>query len=1186
MSDSYPSGPRAAQSKVLVWHESVWARYTLAVASVVAATLLMFALYAVFKLGHGSVPFIFYFGAVMLSAQVAGRWPGRLTVLLSAIAANHFFLPPFYSSLINFNSLLQVSVFVFVSLFIVSLTDRSSRAGKVARANRKALETTLKSIGDAVISTDAEGRIEFMNAVAERLTGWRMLEARGRSLAEVLNIVNEQTRATVESPVVKVLREGRIVGLANQTILIARDGTETPIDDSGAPIKDGNGRTTGVVLVFHDISERRKSEAALRQRERELTDFIENATVGLHWVGADGTILWANRAELEMLGYEADDYIGHNITEFHSDREVIEDILTRLTSNQELYNYEARLQHKDGSIRYGVINSNVLWDEHGNFVHTRCFTRDVTDSKRADEEKSRLAAIVESSNDAIIGKTLDGVITSWNAAAEQLYGYAAEEVIGRHISLIAPNERTEELAEIMSKLKRGERVIHLETVRVRKDGERLDVSLTISPIRDAGGRLIGASTIARDITEKKRVAEKLRESEERFRHMADNAPVLIWINDLEGCEFVNREYRSFLGVGEVDVRGFDWAQFIHPDDQDDYMSKYLDSLSHAAPFEAQFRFRRHDGEYRWMKSAGSPRFSTTGTLLGYIGSTLDITDIKQAGERLAFLAEASEALSASLEYEVTLERFARLAVSMMADYCLIDLVADDGTTRRVATAHRNPALESLVSELRQFPPDASNHEGIPKVLRTGKPELVPSITDRGLDSLTRDVEHRRLLERLGLRSFMTVPLVARERIVGALTLALTSESNAYTPADVAFAEELARRAAFAIENARIYARAQEVNRAKDEFLATLSHELRTPLTPIIGWTHMIRSGRLGAQESWQGIEVIEKNAQSLSRLINDLLDMSSILSGKMRIERDPISLVAVVREAVETVTPRASVRRVTLEVATSNSDDDIIVSGDRTRLVQVFWNLLDNAVKFSPAEGRVRISIENSGGTGRVHVEDEGAGIPREFLPHIFERFRQADMGTTRMHGGLGIGLALVKSFVEAHGGSVAVENDGVGRGARFTVLLPAAHAPNLEKAQPASAPKPRAEESRRILAIEDSPDTLEMLRVVFETHGYQATMCASAEEALNVAESGHFDIIVSDIGLPHIDGYELIGRLRQIAHLREVPALALTGYAATKDAEAALAAGFEAHVAKPVDPSALAEQIEHLLRKKPQNDA
>jgi CheY-like chemotaxis protein len=293
-------------------------------------------------------------------------------------------------------------------------------------------------------------------------------------------------------------------------------------------------------------------------------------------------------------------------------------------------------------------------------------------------------------------------------------------------------------------------------------------------------------------------------------------------------------------------------------------------------------------------------------------------------------------------------------------------------------------------------------------------------------------------------------------------------------------------------------------------------------------------------------------------------------------------LASVLSEAIETVRPQADARRVALEAALGGNG--ATVSGDRTRLVQVFWNLLNNAVKFSPEGGRVRVSLSADGGSSaRVHVEDDGQGITSEFLPHVFERFRQADMASTRAHGGLGLGLALVKSFVEAHGGSVRAESAGDGRGSRFTVTLPAVEGEGARRdSADLAAPEgePCAEGQCHVLLIEDAPDTLEMLKVVFETRGYTTAACATPEEALGVAESGRFDIIVSDIGLPRIDGYELIARLREMPHLRGVPALALTGYAAQKDAEAALAAGFDAHVPKPVDPAELAERMDQLTRK------
>jgi PAS domain S-box-containing protein len=1072
MADPRPLGPSDGRTRERSWNEIPPARYALAAASVAGCALLTYALRLGFSAQNARVIFAFFYLAVFVSVWFGGRGPALFSIALSLIAADLLFLP---TELLapDFSGVIPNVFFAGISLMAVFLLERSRRAEREAREARGSLETTLRSIGDAVISTDAAGRVVFMNPVAERLTGWTLARARGRSLAEVFPIVNEHTREDVESPVEKVLRAGGVVGLANHTVLLARDGREVPIDDSGAPITDERGRVTGVVLVFHDITERRATES----------------------------------------------------------------------------------------------------------------------------ERSFLAAIVESSQDAVIGKTLDGAITSWNEAAGRMYGYSAAEAVGRHISLIIPEELSGQLEEILSTLRRGESVEHLETARVSKSGARLEVSLTISPVRDASGRVVGASTIARDISAHKRADEErarlslmVERERRRLRNLVADVPGVVWEAwgepdaDSQRIDFVSDHVEKMLGytVDEwLSTPNF-WLSIVHPDDRERAAAEARAIFESRAGGVSRFRWIKKDGHAVAIESQSSVILDERGEPAGMRGVTMDITERRAAEERLRFIAEASRVLASSLDYEATLERLARLSVAALADYCLIDLSDADGAVRRVAASHADPARQPLVERLRDYPPDGGRAVGVSEVLRAGEPLIVNEVDDEVLTSITRNGEHAALLRELGLKSFVTVPLVARGRTIGALTFASTRERRDYTAEDVAYAHEIASRAALAIENARLYKRAQEVNRAKDEFLATLSHELRTPLTPILGWTHMIRSGRLGEAEVSRGVRVIDRNSHSLSRLINDLLDMSSILSGKMRIEREPVELASVVREAMETVRPQADARRVGLEASLGGG---ATVSGDRTRLVQVFWNLLNNAVKFSPEGGRVRVSLgAGGGGAASVRVEDEGQGIPSDFLPHVFERFRQADMGTTREHGGLGIGLALVKSFVEAHGGAVRASSAGEGRGSRFTVTLPSLEtggagreSDDLSK----GVEDPCVEEPCRVLLVEDAPDTLDMLRVVFESRGYVVTPCADAEEALSVAESGRFDIIVSDIGLPKIDGYELIARLRDLPHMREAPAVALTGYAAKSDAEAVLAAGFDAHVAKPVDPSALVEQVEALMRRR-----
>ena len=1186
--------PLSAQSARRRWHESAPARYGLALAMVATASLLTLALRGAVGAQAIRSSFALFYLAVFLTARYLGRGAALFAVLLSALVGNYFFLQPDHVFSLAPSGLIQTAVFAFASLLVVYLTDRSRRAEAAARESRESMETTLKSIGDAVIATDGDGRVRFMNPVAERLTGWPLADASGRPLAEVFRIVDEQTREPVE----RVLREGQVVGLANHTVLVARDGREVPVEDSGAPITDERGRTTGVVLVFHDASERRESEQRLRESEQRFRALADTAPVMIWMSDREGSFEYFNKPWLDFTGRAPGEERGGGwVAGVHpEDVAACLEVYRSSSEARRPFTREFRLRRRDGDYRWVLDHGAPRHSAGGEFLGYVGSCVDIHEHKEAERRLSLMAAVVESSGEAIVGKTLDGTIASWNAAATRLYGYTAEEAVGRHISLVVPPELRGDLADILERVGRGERVERPETVRLRKDGSRLDVSLVISPILDPSGRPVGASSIARDITEQKRAAGeraalgRLVEHERaRLQNLLAHVPGVVWEawgepdESSQRINFVSEHVEQMLGytVEEwLSTPNF-WLTIIHPEDRERAAAEARAIYESREGGVSQFRWVRRDGRVIHVEAQSLVILDEEGRPVGMRGVTMDISERKEAEGRLRFLAEASRVLGSSLDYETTLEGLARLAVAALADYCLIDLVDDDGRVRRVAATHADPARQPLAERLRAFPPGPQS-AGVPRVLRTGQPESVAEVTEEVLRAMARDEEHARLLRELGLKSFITVPLVARGRTIGALTFSSTRASRRYTAEDVAFAQEIAARAALAIENARLYGRAQEVNRAKDEFLATLSHELRTPLTPILGWTHMIRSGRLGPAETAQGFRVIEKNSQSLSRLINDLLDMSSILSGKMRIERAPVDLSSVVREAAETVRPQADARAIALEVEAGGPDAPV-VSGDRTRLVQVFWNLLHNAVKFSAEGARVRVRVGAANGSARVEVEDDGAGIAPEFLPHVFERFRQADGSTTRQHGGLGLGLALVKSFVEAHGGTVAVESAGEGRGSRFTVSLPASESGGARRSSgdlDAGAAAPRPEETCHVLLVEDAPDTLDMLKVAFESRGYTAAACATPEEALRVAESGRFDIIVSDIGLPRIDGYELIARLRRLPHLRAVPALALTGYAAQRDAEAALAAGFDAHVPKPVDPSELAERMEQLMRR------
>lgn len=657
------------------------------------------------------------------------------------------------------------------------------RAEEALRKESERLRVTLASIGDAVISTDVQGRVTFMNAKAEFLAGWSEADALGLPLPDVFRIINEETRQPVDNPVEKVLREGKLIELASHTVLIAQDGKECHIDASAAPMRDDKEQVVGVVLVFHDITRRKKAERAT----------------------------------------------------------------------------------------------------------------------------AHLAAIVESSEDAIISKTLSGIIMTWNKGAEKLFGYSVSEAVGQPVTMLIPPEYVDEEPKILEKIRRGETVDHYETVRRRKDGTHIDISLTVSPIREEGGNIIGASKIARDITDRKRAEE----------------------------------------------------------------------------------------------------------------------------ERTKILILAQEARK----------------------------------------------------------------------------------------------------------------------------------------------------------------EAETANRTKDEFLATVSHELRTPLNAILGWARLLRAGRLDQAGVTRAYETLENNARAQAQLIEDLLDVSRIISGKLRLDVRPLDLATVIEAAIETTRPAADAKGIRVVKVLDPLPSP--VTGDGDRLQQVVWNLLSNAIKFTPKGGRVLIRLERVNSHVEIIVSDTGIGIKPEFLPHVFDRFRQADGSITRLSGGLGLGLAIVRHLVELHGGTVSADSQP-GEGATFTVQLPAIAIRAVEVSGIQERVHPTAGgdvaladattlNGIRVLVVDDQQDTIELLTAVLSQSGAEVKSATSVAEALLTLQEWQPDVLVSDIGMPGEDGYELVRKMRALEpeQGKHIPAVALTAHARTADRLRALSAGFEMHVPKPVDPAEIVMVVASLARHK-----
>jgi PAS domain S-box-containing protein len=678
-----------------------------------------------------------------------------------------------------------------------------------------------------------------------------------------------------------------------------------------------------------------------------------------------------------------------------------------------------------------------------------------------------LAKVVESSDDAIVSKDLNSTITSWNPGAQRIFGYTPEEAIGKSIRMIIPAHLQSEEDMVLARIRAGQKVDHYETLRQRKDGAMIAVSLTVSPIRDDSGNIIGASKIARDVTERTRLEAAAREHASNTQKLSDVGAVVASTLDRESI--VQKVTDTATELTRAEFGAF----FYNVRDQRTGDAYMLYALS-GAPRDA-------------FASFPHPR--------------------------------ATEVFAPTFRGEAPIR--------------LDDVLADPRYGK------------------------SAPYYGMP-------PGHLP------------------------VRSYLAVPVKGLDgHVIGGLFFG-HSQVGMFTEQHERLAVGTASWASVALENARLYAEAREANRMKDDFLAVLSHELRTPLNAILGYSRLLRGGMLNGEQFDRAIETVERNSRWLTQIVEDVLDVSRIVSGKIRLDVQAVDLATVIDDAVSTIQPAADAKGIRLQ----NLIDTRVgpVSGDPDRLQQVIWNLLSNAVKFTPKGGRVQLRVERVNSHVEIVVSDTGVGIRKEFLPYVFERFRQGDSGPTRKTGGLGLGLAIVRHIIEMHGGTVAAESEGEDQGATFTVRLPLMIVQPSAKLQKREHPiaeqqvplqKMSGLEGVHVLAVDDEEDSLGLLRTVLESAGARVTVASSARAALGIIASAKPDVLVADIGMPEMDGFDLIKRVRELpGPIAEVPAAALTAFARSEDRTRALQHGFEMHLAKPVDPGELVASVATLVRR------
>ncbi len=821
-----------------------------------------------------------------------------------------------------------------------------------------------------------------------------------------------------------------------------------------------------------------------------------------------------------------------------------------------------------------------------------------------------LAAIVESAEDAVVTKTLDGVITSWNKGAERVFGYTAEEAIGKSVTMLIPEDHPDEEPAILARLRAGQRIEHYETVRVRKDGRLINISLTVSPIRDANGKIIGASKIARDITGRRRAEATVREQAEVISQAYD----AIFLRDSSNAITLwNRGAERTYGYTKEEALGrnpHELLQTVTPIP----LADIYESLRSTGYWEGELRHMRKDGVQIIVES----RWATVRDEGGEVSSILEITrDVTERRRDEEELREQSEIIE-------TVNRLGQTLAGELDLHKLVQAVTDAAT--EVTDAQFGSFFYNVLDErgesymlytLSGVPRSAFEHFPMPRNTDIFAPTFRGEGTVRIAD-VKKDPRYGKNSPYYGMpeghlpvTSYLAVPVVSRSgEVYGGLFFG-HPEAGVFTERHERIVEGLAAQASVAMDNARLfeaarrareeaeqsaaekerlYREAQESSRLKDEFLATVSHELRTPLTAILGWAHMLRTGQYSGDSALKAFETIERNARAQAQLIDDLLDVSRIVTGKLRIDVRPLDPSSFIEAAIEAVRPAAEAKGVRLQKIMDTGT--VSISGDPVRLQQVVWNLLSNAVKFTRRGGKVQVRMERVNSHVEIAVSDTGVGISPEFLPHVFDRFRQADMGTTRRHGGMGLGLAIVRHLVELHGGSVRAESAGEGQGATFTVLLPVA--PVYQTAVEGARVHPAARDTMpsfdcaerldglRVLVVDDEPDTRELLKAGLGQCGAEVTTAGSAAEALAAISRRAPDLLISDIGMPDEDGYELIRRVRELPADSggKVPAIALTAYARTEDRLQALRAGYQMHVTKPVEMAELVAVAASLVQR------
>ncbi len=1032
----------------------------------------------------------------------------------------------------------------------------------------------------AIFLLDRDGCVQSWNAGAERIKGYRAEEIVGQHFSRFY----PRELATTGWPEHELEVAAATGRFEDEAWRIRKDGSRFWANVIITALRDESGNVRGFLKITRDLTDRKQAEEKLRiseERFRLLVNGIKDHSIcRLDPQGRVAT--WNAGAEL-LEGYTSEEIIGEHISHFYTREDQAEgrpEQDLRRAETEGIFEDEGWRVRKDGTRYWANVVLTALRDEEGVLHGFGQIMRDMTERRHAEENARRLLAeeaarqaaeasaqeaqraqreerrhreqlhvTLSSIGDAVMVADTAGAVSFMNPVAESLTGWSLEAATGLPLDqvFVVINEESRETVENpVARVLREGVVVGLanHTVLMSRDGREIPIDDSAAPIRADDGSIAGVVLVFRDVTEERKALEVRR----HLAYIVESSDDAIVGKDLDGIVVSwNQGAERLYGYRADEIIGQSLS-LLAPPDQPDELPRILERIRRGERIEHFETVRiRKDGSRVDVSVTVSPIRDAAGRIVGASKIARDITSAKRHESSLRFLAQASRQLGNIQDVPKSLRAIASLAVPGFADGCCVDRVASDGTLQRVASTLAGPADTPVVSN----------------AVQTGRAEL---IAEPDLSSW--------------FRSALVVPVNLRDQVLAVFTFLTFDSGRRFNPEDLQIAGDLAHRTAIALENARLYEELTEGDRQKNAWIAMLAHELRNPLAPILNALHLMRMPGADGPALERARQLAERQVHQMVRLVDDLLDISRILRNRIVLRKEKIDLANVVARGVETVQPGLDERNQRLDL--SLPDEPVRIEGDPARLVQVVANLLHNASKYSEPGSRIVLALERDGTEAVLSVRDEGEGIPPELLPRIFELFTQGEQSLERSPGGLGIGLTVVSRLVELHGGTISAYSAGPGKGSEFVIRLPGVESES-EAEEPETGPADELPRSvRRILLVDDNSDAAESFAMLLRMSGHEVFLAHDGPGALEAADEHRPEVVVLDIGLPGLSGYEVARRLRERPEFHDTILIAMTGYGQDDDRRQAREAGFDYHVTKPVG----ADQLEQLFEAREENRA